>query len=88
MSTPQTPQEKVLAERADLLARHAELMQEMTALEAQMVLIDRVLAMFTDAPRTRAPRTPRQARTVEVSAHTRIIGAPDPGPALPIDPDA
>lgn len=51
--------------------------------KAEAAALDRLMRPQAQTPPT-APRKPRATRRVDVTAHSRVIGAPDAGPTLPI----
>lgn len=75
--------ERIRARRHELATLIDTLSAEIARHETEAAMLDKLVAPAA-APAPKPERKPRQSRKIGVTAHTRQIGAVDPGPALPI----
>lgn len=74
--------ERIRSHRAWLQDQIVEAQTRLDALKTEAASFDRVMVPAQEA--SKPERKPRQSRKIGVTAHTRQIGAVDPGPTLPI----
>lgn len=75
--------ERIRARRHELDNLITAALAELAGMQSEAAMLDKLVAPAA-APAPKPERKPRQSRKIGVTAHTRQIGAVDPGPTLPI----